>query len=185
MNKKAIDNIRKTASRLTAHHAIPTSINDDPMAVHLSRRDSSSMPGTRIVLPTPPSSVDLYDVVADIRYAAVRSKSARYAPSNQEDGGKSIDEAVTWLFEDRQRLCEFFADSQILYRLVQQHEKYIVDRENEPEPDLGMNNEIKNEDYDEAVDIVDEFTEMGLDTLDDEQRSLYDENLEIVREYEK
>lgn len=46
------------------------------------------------------------------------------------------------------------------------------------------NNGIEHEKYEEALEILDEFAEIGVENLDEEQQELYDEALEIVQKYE-
>ena len=51
--------------------------------------------------------------------------------------------------------------------------------------DTGECNEIIHEDYDESIDIVNAFEELGLNTLNEDQLEIYHENLKIVKKYER
>lgn len=100
---------------------------------------------------------------------------------------RDYDEALHRMFKDKELFIKVFAHPSVLRIVVdiyadhmEQQKKSLSDKEAKI-----STNGIKHEDYEAAVDIVDDFDEMGLDTLDEGQLEIYEENLEIVKEYER
>lgn len=83
--------------------------------------------------------------------------------------------------------------AQLANLLAQDHNiRMIIETVEQRRRKMDEKNKIKNtqeerlttEKYEEAVDIVDDFNEQGVDTLDEEQREVYDEMIEIITQYE-
>ena len=123
--------------------------------------------------------IDLREIIQQIRHLS---------PNTLHHPPQDVDCILTEFFSDSDLIMKFFVDPHIVNYICDKHISYKKEKAKELKEKAflpgGAINSVKHEDYEAAVDIVDEFTEMGLDTLDAGQLEIYEENLELVKKYE-
>lgn len=97
----------------------------------------------------------------------------------------SISEALLTVLMNDRVAFEFFSRPDVIEELIRLCAKHRPSRF-----DVSSNtkdikeNEISDEDYETAIEVVDEYLERGLENLDDGELEIYQENKELIEKYE-
>lgn len=89
------------------------------------------------------------------------------------------------VISDPKALATLLTENHNLQLIIEMAQKKIQHKEHLIYDNERRKNEAKtDEQYEEAVDIVNEFQENGIDKLDEEQLEIYEESLDIIKKYE-
>ena len=113
---------------------------------------------------------------------------ARYSMGNYSNHHPHlISEALLSLFMNDKIAFEFFSQPDVIeeiIRLYDRHRPSRFDVSTKRNQHITTENEISDEDYEIAVSVVDELLERGIETLDDGELEILEENKEIIQKYE-
>lgn len=121
--------------------------------------------------------VDLYEIMTAIK---------RMPGHGWSHDVRDIEKTLHNLFSDRDFMLKIFTDHRLVSYICDICKDFEKERRRvmEEKASLVQSGGVSHEDYEAAVDIVDEFVEMGLDALDAGQTEVYEENIELIEKYE-